>query len=94
MTEYSLDFIGRTLLAMREEMRERFNEVDTRFDQVEARLATLERDGQQRVDEITVLTGMVMRYSGEHIAWGAMERQIKQLAERLERVETRLPPAE
>lgn len=68
MSEYSLDFIGRTLLAMREEMRDFRREVDTRFDQVEARLASLERDGQQRVDEITVLTGMVMRYSGEHIA--------------------------
>ena len=87
MSDYSLDFIGRTLLALREEMRECFNQVDARFDRVEARLATLERNDQQRLDENAVLTGMVMRYAGEHIAWGAMERQIKRLAERVDQLE-------
>jgi len=81
MTECSLDLIGRTLLALRDEVREFRREVDDRFDRVEARLTAFERNDQ------------VMRYAGEHIAWGAMERQINQLLERMDEIETHLPPS-
>lgn len=70
-------------------------------EEIKAKLAGIEAQVAKHADENAVLTGpvgfadtppgdrfaMVMRYAGEHIAWGAMERQIKQLQERLERLE-------
>lgn len=49
ITDYGLDFIGQTLFAMPAEMREFRNDVDARFDKVEARLAALESRDQKRL---------------------------------------------
>lgn len=44
-------------------------------------------DRVQLGDEMTVLTGMVLRYSSEHIAWGGVQNQLKRLEERIARLE-------
>jgi len=85
--EFTLDLLGKIMLEMRADVRE----VNVRLGAVETRLG--ETLGAFR-DELTVTSAMVVRFSSEHIAWGAMERQIKALTERIARVESRLPAAE
>jgi hypothetical protein len=40
-------------------------------------------------DEMTVLTGLVMRYAGEHVAWGNLQQQLAKLTARVEALEHR-----
>lgn len=89
--EFTLEFIGRTMMAMREEMRDLRAEMNHRFETMDDRLVTIEGTLNRHQDELTVTTAMVMRHASEPIAWSAMERQIKRLSERLDKVETRLP---
>ena len=59
--------------------------------EVKTEVADLRADRTQIGDEMTVLTGMVLRYSSEHIAWGGMQRQLKRLEERIARLEGAQP---
>jgi uncharacterized coiled-coil protein SlyX len=54
---------------------------------IEQRLTSLESNVAQHRDEMTVLTGMVMHYAGEHIAWGGMQSELRKLRERVEALE-------
>jgi hypothetical protein len=90
MTEYNLDFIGRTLLDMQSEVRGLRGDMRG----VKDELAQLR-------DEHVVNTAWLMRERAEPIAGAHLQSQIQRLNERLgamERrvtdVETRLPAAE
>lgn len=54
---------------------------------IEQQLTSLEEKVERHNDETTVLTGMVMRYAGEHIAWGGMENQLRKLSAWVEALE-------
>ncbi len=45
----------------------------------------------QQNDEMTVLTGMVLRYASEHIAWGGVQYQLRRLTERIDALERQAP---
>lgn len=68
MTEFTLDFIGHTLLAMREEIRETRQDLRDVRDQVGKLEATMDGALETFREELTVTSAMVMRYSSEHIA--------------------------
>jgi Mg2+ and Co2+ transporter CorA len=72
----SLDFIAAQLQRVLDELQ-----------QVKADIAALRREVEQQRDETVVVSGMVMRYAGEHIAWGAMQNEIRKLRERLDAIE-------
>ncbi len=55
--------------------------------QVKADTAALRREIEQQRDETVVVSDMVMRYAGGHIAWGAMQNEIRKLRERLDAIE-------
>lgn len=56
---------------------------------IEQRLTSLESHVAQHRDEMTVLTGMVLHYAGERMAWGAVQNQLRKVSERLEALEQR-----
>lgn len=91
MSDVTLDLLGRMILEMRDEMRAFRAATDVRFDRIETRLDTVEATINRHQDELTVTTAMVMRHTSEPIAWGAIERQIKSLAARIEKLESRTP---
>jgi BMFP domain-containing protein YqiC len=72
MAEYSLDLLGPVIMAMRDDLAE-----------IKQRLSGLEDKGGQHSDEMTVLSGLVMRYAGEHIAWGGVQSELRKLRERV-----------
>lgn len=87
MTEYSLDFIGRTLVDLRDDVRD-----------LRSRVGALERTVGEVKDELTVNIAMLMRNTAEPIAGAALQRQITRMHDRLDlgeqrvgRVEGRLP---
>lgn len=61
MTEYSLDFIGRTLVDLRD-----------RVGALERTVGALERTVGEIKDELTVNTAMLMRNTAEPIAGAAL----------------------
>jgi len=83
----SLEFIATQLQRVLEELRQ----IREQLGRVEDRLEHVERRDGELGDEMTVLTGMVLRYSSEHIAWGGMQRQLKRLEERIARLEGAQP---
>lgn len=76
MAEYSLDLLGPVIISMRDDLAE-----------IKQRLASLDSKVEQHRDEMTVLTGMVMRYAGEPIAWSGMQNKLRRLRERVEALE-------
>jgi uncharacterized coiled-coil protein SlyX len=82
----SLDFIAAQLQRVLDSQ----TEIKQRIAAVEERLVALEEKGGQHNDEMTVLTGMVMRYAGEHIAWGGMQSELRRLRERVEALENQV----
>jgi hypothetical protein len=60
----SLEFIATQLQRVLEELRQ----IREQLARVEDRLEHVERRDGELGDEMTVLTGMVLRYSSEHIA--------------------------
>ncbi len=83
----SLEFIATPLQRLIEEAQQTRRELA----EVREELAGLRGDRVQLGDEMTVLTGMVLRYSSEHIAWGGVQRQLKRLEERIARLEGAQP---
>jgi uncharacterized coiled-coil DUF342 family protein len=83
----SLEFIATQLQRVLEELQQMRRELA----EVKTEVADLRADRTQIGDEMTVLTGMVLRYSSEHIAWGGMQRQLKRLEERVARLEGAQP---
>lgn len=82
-----LEFIASQLQRVRDELRP----MRARLDRVEDRRAGVEnREGGQG-DARTVPSGMVLRWSSEHIAWSGVQRQLKRLEERLARLEGAQP---
>jgi hypothetical protein len=94
MTEFTLDSIGHTLFATREDVREARQEMRDLRDQVGKLEAMIDGTLKTFRKELTVTSAMVVRYSSGHIAWEVLERQIQRLCERMERMEARLPNAE
>lgn len=87
MTEYSLDCIGRTLVDLRDDVRD-----------LRSRVGALERTVGEMKDELTVNIAMLMRNTAEPIAGAALQRQITRMHDRLDlgeqrvgRVEGRFP---
>lgn len=79
MTEYSLDFIGRTLVDLRDQVRALDN-----------RVGALERGVGELKDELTVNTAMLMRNTAEPIAGAALQNQISRMRDWLEAMEQRV----
>lgn len=55
--------------------------------EINGRLAAIEAKLEQHSDENRVLTGMVLHYAGERMAWAGMEVQIRKIHERLAALE-------
>lgn len=83
----SLEFIATQLQRVLEELRQ----IREQLDRMGNRLEKAESRDVELGDEMTVLTGMVLRYSSEHIAWGGVQRQLKRLEERIARLEGAQP---
>ncbi len=79
MTECSLEFIGRTLVDLREDVGD-----------LRGRVGTLERTLGEMKDALTVSTAMAMRNMAEPIAGAALQHQISRMRDRLEAVEQRV----
>ena len=45
-------------------------------------------DLARQADENTVLSGLVLRYAGEHIAWGGVQNELKRIRARLDALES------
>ncbi len=82
----SLEFLAAQLDRLLQGQRES----KAQLDRIEERLAKLESQDVELGDEMTVLTGMVLRYSSEHIAWGGMQRELQRLRERIEALEAKV----
>lgn len=85
----SLDLIAANLERLLQGQRE----LKAQLDRIEERMGMLETRDAELGDEMTVLTGMVLRYSSEHIAWGGVQRQLQRLEERIARLEQARPAA-
>ena len=72
----SLDFIVAQLQRVLDELQ-----------QVKADMAATRREVEQQRDETVVVSGMVMRYAGEHISWGSLQNELRKLRERVEALE-------
>lgn len=83
----SLEFLAAQLDRLLQGQRES----KAQLDRIEERLAKLESRDVELGDESTVLTGMVLRYSSEHIAWGGVQRRLQRLEERIGRLEQARP---
>lgn len=83
----SPEFIATQLQRVLEELRQ----IREQLDRMGNRLEKAESRDVELGDEMTVLTGMVLRYSSEHIAWGGMQRQLARLEERIARLERAQP---
>lgn len=79
----SLELIAANLERLLQGQRE----LKAQLDRIEERMGKLETRDAELGDEMTVLTGMVLRYSSEHIAWGGVQSQLKRLEERITRLE-------
>ena len=54
---------------------------------VKQRLASLGEQTEQHPDEIAVLTGRILRYAGEPIAWSGLQNELRRPRERVEGLE-------
>jgi cell division protein FtsB len=81
----SLDFIAAQLQRVLERQQESREEVR----QIRSDLAGLRRELEQQHDETTVKSAVVMRYAGEHLAWGAVQNQLRRMGERFEALESK-----
>jgi hypothetical protein len=85
-SRFTLDLLGPIIL----ETRDRLRRMEERLERVEnERLVGIEADLRQLRDESTVTSAMVMRHMSEPIAWGAMDRMLKRLTDRVEALEQR-----
>ncbi len=85
----TLDFIATRLQRVLEELQQLGREVAD----VKQELSGVHTDRIQLGDEMTVLTGMVLRYSSEHIARGGVQSPLERLEERIGRLERSRPGA-
>jgi hypothetical protein len=92
-TEFTLDLLGPIILEMRDELRDLKRDVrDVKRDVAvikEESLPAIEGRMTSHGEEMLVLSAMVMRYSSEPIAWGAMQSEIRILRERLDTLESK-----
>lgn len=85
MAEVSLQFLA----AQMQRMLEGLNDVRSGLDVIDSRLLDLDGRLRQQADENTVLSGLVLRYAGEHIAWGGVQNELKRIRARLDALESR-----
>ena len=85
MAEVSLQFLA----AQMQRMLEGLNDVRSGLDVIDSRLLELDGRLRQQADENTVLSGLVLRYAGEHIAWGGVQNELKRIRARLDALESR-----
>ena len=85
MAEVSLQFLA----AQMQRMLEGLNDVRSGLDVIDSRLLDLDGRLRQQADENTVLSGLVFRHAGEHIAWGGVQNELKRIRARLDALESR-----
>jgi BMFP domain-containing protein YqiC len=73
---FSLDLLGPIILETRD-----------RLARIETDIATIKDKLEHHNDELTVVSGLAMRATGERIAWASMQNQLKKLAARIEALE-------
>ena len=84
--------VGLELLAAQmQRMLEGLNDVRAEVASMRSELAAVNRRIDQRADESIVLTGLVMRYAGEHIAWGGVQNERRRIRSRLDMLEVVRP---
>jgi hypothetical protein len=76
--QFSLDLLGPIILEIRD-----------RLARVEADIRDI-KDGQNdHRDELNVVSGLAIRATGERVAWGSVQSQLRKLAARIEALENR-----
>lgn len=80
MSNVSLEFLA----AQIQRVLEGQNEIRSELAAVRERLTALEKQAQEQRDENVVTTGLVLRYAGEHIAWGGVQSQLTRLQQQID----------
>lgn len=73
---FSLDLLGPIIL----ETRDRLARMEIDIGVIKDRL-------EQHQDELTVVSGLAMRATGERLAWASLQKQFAKLAARVEALE-------
>ena len=76
--QFSLDLLGQHILAMRGDL----TTINTDVAAIKDRL-----DHHQ--DELSVVSGLAMRATGERVAWASVQAQLRKLTARIEALERR-----
>jgi hypothetical protein len=59
--------------------------------EVQQRLAAIEAKFEQHTNENVVMTGLIMRYVGEPVAWGGVQKQLQRLQEQIDALRKERP---
>lgn len=73
---FSLDLLGQHILAVRGDIATITSDVAAIRDRLD-----------QHQDELSVVSGLAMRATGERVAWGSVQAQLKKLTARIEALE-------
>ena len=76
--QISLDLLGQHILAMR-------GDIAT----IKTDVAAIKDRLDHHQDELSVVSGLAMRATGERVAWASVQAQLKKLAARIEALEHR-----
>jgi hypothetical protein len=74
--QFSLDLLGQHILAVRGDVAAIKSDVAAIRDQLD-----------QHQDELTVVSGLAMRATGERVAWASLQAQLRKLTARSEALE-------
>lgn len=76
--QFSLDLLGQHILAMR-------GDIAT----IKTDVAAIKDRLDLHQDELSVVSGLAMRATGERVAWASLQAQLRKLAARIEALEHR-----
>jgi hypothetical protein len=74
--KFSLDLLGQHILAVR-------GDIAT----IKSDVAAIRERLDQHQDELNVVSGLAMRATGERVAWGSVQAQLRKLTARIEALE-------
>ena len=74
--QFSLDLLGQHILAMRGDVAS-----------IKTDVAAIKDRLDHHQDELSVVSGLAMRATGERVAWASVQAQLKKLAARIEALE-------
>ncbi|MFO1046335.1 MAG: hypothetical protein U1E52_00295 [Geminicoccaceae bacterium] len=79
--QFSLDLLGQHILAVRGDLAT-----------IKADVAAIKEGLDHRLDELSVVSSLAMRATGERDAWASIQAQLRKLTARVEAVEHRVAP--